>query len=565
MLKIGEVVGGRYKVLHLVGRGGMSNVYLVINEAVNKQWAIKEVRRSARKDHELLQQNLIAETNILKQLSNPHLPSIVDIFKDEEEGTLLIVMDYIEGITLSRKLKEEGAQPEERVVNWALQLCEVLTYLHSQNPPIIYRDTKPSNIMLKPDGTIILIDFGTARVYKEGQSDDTTCLGTKGYAAPEQYGRSQTDARTDIYNLGATMYHLVTGHNPNLKPYEMYPIRHWDRSLSSGLEKIILKCTKPNPDERYQDCAELAYDLRNYKNLEDPYMRGTEHKWRIFLGTCALSAACLIGGFTTGGQAHNMQTDRYEIAMRNAESTQDTEDRLSHYIEAAVIDPGKLDAYEGILKRTFLEDGVYTADEAARMTEILGTESGGRSLEEALRANTDNYAEFAYEMGLAYFYYYGDTGSKSLSLPWFSIAKDAKSLGEVRQGRAERFAGIASYYSTLASIDKAGDTSFSYADYWKDLCEATRGDIAEEDNDRTAIVMYKELAYQASMHAHDFRKAGLSEDEMREGLAIAQNGADILSARELDEYAAEGLAQLKEMILAANEAITIAYGRESAG
>lgn len=113
--------------------------------------------------------------------------------------------------------------------------------------------------MLKPDGNVMLIDFGTAREFKYSSVADTTCLGTQGYAAPEQFGgHGQTDARTDIYCLGATMYHLVTGHNPATPPYEMYPIRQWNPMLSSGLEEIILKCTQRNPEDRYQSCAELC-------------------------------------------------------------------------------------------------------------------------------------------------------------------------------------------------------------------------------------------------------------------------------------------------------------------
>lgn len=111
-------------------------------------------------------------------------------------------MDYIEGNPLSSALEESGAQPQNQVIAWAIQLCDVLGYLHAQSPPIIYRDMKPSNIMLKPDGNLTLIDFGTAREFKEKNLADTVCLGTIGYAAPEQFGRmGQTDARTDIYCL----------------------------------------------------------------------------------------------------------------------------------------------------------------------------------------------------------------------------------------------------------------------------------------------------------------------------------------------------------------------------
>ena len=267
MLEIGSLVDGKYKILNKIGQGGMSVVYLAMNERANKQWAIKEVRKDGVQNFEVVKQGLIAETEMLKKLSHPNLPSIIDVI--DGDGTFLIVMDYIEGRHLESVAKEYGAQSQEDVIEWAKQLCDVLSYLHSRKPPIIYRDMKPSNVMLKPDGKVMLIDFGTAREFKENSVADTTCLGTQGYAAPEQYGgHGQTDARTDIYCLGATLYHLLTGHNPSEPPYEMYPIRYWNPDLSSGLEEIILKCTQKNPDRRYQNMAQLIEDLK--RSLLDP-------------------------------------------------------------------------------------------------------------------------------------------------------------------------------------------------------------------------------------------------------------------------------------------------------
>lgn len=149
----------------------------------------------------------------------------------------------------------------------------------------------------------MIIDFGTAREFKETSIEDTSCLGTQGYAAPEQYGgHGQTDARTDIYTLGATMYHLLTGHNPSLPPYEMYPIRRWNPALSSGLEEIVLKCTQRNPNDRYQSCAELMYALEHYGELDQEYRKRQMRKWRTFVAMCSLTAASLLGcvGFKVG-------------------------------------------------------------------------------------------------------------------------------------------------------------------------------------------------------------------------------------------------------------------------
>ena len=324
MLENGTLVDGKYEILSKVGQGGMSVVYLALNRKAMKQWAIKEVRRDGVKDFEVVKQSLVAETDMLKKLSHPNLPDIVDII--ETDDSFLIVMDYIEGKPLSKRLEESGAQPEEYVVEWAKQLCDVLDYLHTRQPAIIYRDMKPSNVMLKPDGSVCLIDFGTAREYKGTNIQDTTCLGTIGYAAPEQFGgHGETDARTDIYCLGATLYHLVTGHSPAEPPYEMRPIREWDESLSPGLEAIILKCIQKNPNDRYQSCAELKYALENMEENTRVYWVQQRKKLKRFIASAVATFVCLAVGLTgtiLGNAASKSQYDSY-IAKANNETGAD--------------------------------------------------------------------------------------------------------------------------------------------------------------------------------------------------------------------------------------------------
>lgn len=212
---IGTVIEGKYEILKLIGTGGMSYVYLAMDKRLNKQWAVKEIKKTANgKNDEIIENSLLTEANLMKKLDHPALPRIVDIIDNGE--TIYVIMDYIEGESLDKILCEYGAQPQELVIDWAKQVCDALQYLHSQNPPIIYRDMKPSNIMLKPEGNIKIIDFGIAREYKEQSLADTKVLGTKGYASPEHYGNRQTDARSDIYTLGMTMHHLLTGADPRM-------------------------------------------------------------------------------------------------------------------------------------------------------------------------------------------------------------------------------------------------------------------------------------------------------------------------------------------------------------
>lgn len=165
-------------------------------------------------------------------------------------------------------IRNKGPQSAEKVVEWGKQLCDALSYLHNLTPLHIYRDMKPHNVALTPEGNLKLIDFGTMRMYDPQKSCDTTNLGTKGYAAPEQYGGlGQTDARTDIFGLGMTLCELVTGEDPKKREYVHRPIRQINPDLPKGLEYIISKCTEVDPKNRYQPCSELMDDLNNYMSL----------------------------------------------------------------------------------------------------------------------------------------------------------------------------------------------------------------------------------------------------------------------------------------------------------
>ena len=196
MLENGFLVDGKYKILDVIGRGGMSIVYLAINEKANRSWAVKELIRTDPRAAGISKK----ETDLLKKLHHPGIAGIVDVIAQKESQ--LIVMDYVEGHSLDQVLEEQGVCSEREVLDIGIQLCEVLEYLHTRKPPVIYRDLKPSNVMKKPDGKLVLIDFGAAREYRRYSDGDTVLLGTRGYAAPEQYeSQGQTDARTDLYSL----------------------------------------------------------------------------------------------------------------------------------------------------------------------------------------------------------------------------------------------------------------------------------------------------------------------------------------------------------------------------
>lgn len=575
MLEIGSLVDGKYKILNKIGQGGMSVVYLAMNERANKQWAIKEVRKDGVKNFEVVKQGLIVETDLLKKLHHPNLPSIIDVI--DGDGTFLIVMDYIEGRHLESVIKEYGAQNQEDVIEWAKQLCDVLSYLHSRKPPIIYRDMKPSNIMLKPDGKVMLIDFGTAREFKETSVADTTCLGTQGYAAPEQYGgQGQTDARTDIYCLGATLYHLLTGHNPSEPPYEMYPIRYWNPELSSGLEEIILKCTQKNPDDRYQSCAELLYALEHYNELDIEYKRKQTLKWRSFLCTSILTVLAGAGAVGFHLAEKNVTASTYDVYIKEAETlaTTSPEECVEYYENAITLNPMEGEAYEKMLNFFLWQNNeeessasgqvscVFSDTEEQTVRKALGINGDGkRSNEEYLKGNSDAYNKFAYDLGIAYFYSYDGTGNKAASRKWLGIAAEAEPTEELNEkniARAKNLYKIAEYYDSLGVRNQAGDSMVSYSDYWLDLVKIVETDVKAGDNNVNTLLSYKELTARIVSNATDFKSAGVTKKQMESQLdeavsvltsmEIVTGSANADYEREMKEALLENIGVAREIV-----------------
>jgi serine/threonine-protein kinase len=535
VLEIGSLIDGKYKVLNKIGQGGMSVVYLAMNERANKSWAIKEVRKDGVDNYEIVKRSLVAEIEYLKRLRHPHLPSIVDVI--DSEDTILIVMDYIEGNSLAQALKDYGALPQDDVVKWSKQLCDVLDYLHSRKPPIIYRDIKPANIMLQPNGDIKIIDFGTAREFKEGRPDDTIPLGTQGYAAPEQYGNHQTDARTDIYNLGATMYHLVTGHNPCEPPYIIYPIRRWNPSLSSGLESIILKCTQRDPNDRYQSCADLLYDLERYHELDYEYQKEQRFRWRMFLCAAALTLVSVCGAvaFAVVGQTE-LRSD-YDALIQKAQEQYgngNLQAVLPYYVQAVALDPANETAYTEFLD-VIKRDQAFDSDENVMLRRLLNEGNGGTTtnVEQFRDRNPVAHDAFAYDLGLAYYFAYNGRGDKSRAESWLSIAAESTTLDSRKRELARRLAFVASNYELFLNNANSGGGrdgllnagSFNTRDFWTEMVNLSDGDLAGTvGNTFITIGAYREIIYQISEHNDIFAQGGVTETEMLEQLDKTKRG-----------------------------------------
>lgn len=545
MITIGSVLDGKYKILNQIGTGGMSNVYLAMNEKVNRQWAVKEIKKDRADNFILMKQGILREMDLLRTLNHPMIPKICDVI--EKSDAIFIVMDYIEGRTLGKVVEEEGAQEERYIIEWAKQLCQVLAYLHSRMPPIIYRDMKPSNIMLKPNGELMLIDFGISREFCVDHTEDTICLGTQGYAAPEQFGGGQSDERTDLYGLGATLYHLATGKSPNKRIN--FSILEEDRNIeedrkqikiSEGLEKIIQKCMARNPQERYQSSRELWYALEHYEQLEGRTMK-RQKKRLIFCGGLFLQMIFSIGIFLYSGQKiTRLKRENYECCIQMA-SNQEGEKKISLLRKAVAIRPEKEETYLHLIEE-FLRDENFSKQEDEIFRELLNKKnSQEKTYEMMLAKNEEGYAKIAYEIGTAYFFFYEKIGDKERSIKWFEIAKKAEGLEQQKKVRASVCARIARYWKDMGRRKKTGDFEISHMAYFQDLEVLYQMQRENKENRMMRLKVCQEILMQILQYTTELVKDGITLQEITKVLETAK--------KEIEEAKEEaGLGELVKIL-----------------
>ena len=555
MAVFGQVIDDKYEILKLIGEGGMSKVYLAMDKRLNKSWAVKEIEKKAKdRNNEIVVQSAIAEANMIKQLDNPAIVRIVDII--DNGNVIYIIEDFVEGETLEALLDADGAQPEELVVEWGKQLCEAFDYLHTRTPPIIYRDMKPANVMLTPEGKLRVIDFGIAREYKEHNLKDTTSLGTRGYAPPEQFG-GKTDARSDIYSLGVTLFQLVTGRDPCLASTELKPVRQIDPKLSEGIETIIQKCVQHDPANRYQSCVELLYDLEHIGEIGAGYRKQQKKKLKTFLTFAIATVLCLIVGIT--GTVMRGRTNRldYEQNLQWARNASSSQERIGFYATAIDISPGSMEAYLGMID-AMKEDACFTLQEEETLKNKINTNMT------LLKAQPD-YARLSYEVGKLYWYYYdyGRTAEADnqitrikSAIQWF---EDAVSYGT----EEDSFRFLASNYADIGrfnrditlNVAEASDKG-TYAPYW-DSISAQIEHMDEDESEMIKLEVYKLAVYSIETYARKFKSDGIEQYAMTQLLGTVEEAVKAL------ETSSDTTEQIKTSVVsrfqAAEEAIANAF------
>lgn len=507
VFQVGQtVMDGAYRVTkNIAAMGGMSNVYLVEDTTLGKEWILKQILdpshfegrvppsdlRKAQLDYRALHQ----EAQIMKGLSHPGIPRITSIKNDKVNRSSYIIMDYVDGKSALRMLQNYSVIEESTAVRWALQLCSILAYLHNKSNPIVYRDLKPANIMIGTNNSVNLIDFGTAEIITPDNEYPKEALGTKGYAAYEQRTKkNKLTTRSDIFGLGATLYTLLTGMEPNqlekvkddkgnvlydengkelvkrIQPeYGPYSIRKVDPRLSKGLEEVVRRCTEPDLVNRYESIEEVITALSSYELLDVDFRKTMQRKVNTSRGFLALGGLLCLGAVIPWMLGVNSEDNAYVNAVEVANQSGRTED----FLAAIDLKPDRLDPYPGLIE-SIKQDGQFTSDEERQLLGALNPE-----LTELKKS--DKYPEVAYDIGNLYWFYYSADGSRESegrvqSTKWF---KDAVDGGYTEGGLAKVYYSIGEFDKTISTAQQESNDSGLYKKYWADLSQLNMGENGE--------------------------------------------------------------------------------------
>lgn len=521
MAEIGSTIprnNPRYQILKKIGQGGMSEVYLANDLQMDMMVAVKEVRtdieydKNGRKiDLNAYIQGLENECDLLKSVDHPVLPRTLSIDRGQK---IYVIMDYIDGEDMSKILKREGKLSQDQVLECALQVCDALRYLQAHNPPIIYRDLKPSNIMWKKDGGFKLIDFGTAIEFRPGQKYYN--MGTKGFGAPEQLRRQNpvADQRSDIYSLGATMYCLLSGKTPSVELMQEHPVREFNPTVSIGLENVIKRCVDPDPNNRYQSAAELLYALEHYDEEDASFKKKQRGKLNLFIATVALAGVMLVAGAGLLIAKTELNDQNYEALVQQGE-----EDNL---LDAIDLQPTNPKAYMALLD-LYEEDG-FNKEAEGVIKEKLNSTDGM-----AMEHNRD-YIELCSKIGdmCFYAYDYGDdtdlSGKLKKSVEWYERVVKAvdeegvKDYDTEMYKMAKNFCDMNKFFRTyLAGEKTAAGVNEANASSVQDLFKTMSTCVENAKNLENAymkVVTGDAVCYMLNATATNMSNAGIPQDEV---------------------------------------------------
>ena len=468
-MKRGTMIGGTYQVMKTLGAGGQSDVWLVLHKRTCALMALKRIPLKAQWPR--------GELDYARHLEHPGLPKIYDIFL--AEGCVWIAMEYLEGKTLEQLKQERGRFSEKELRQWLKQLTEILAYLHSRTPPLIHGDIKPSNLMIDPEGKLILLDFG-ACLTAEGKKKER--YGTRIFAAPEQLdGTSEMDIRSDFYSCGKTFRFLSGGKE------------------SRSFRRFLDVCMEADREKRFLNDQKLR------RRLDQVCRRGK----RICLLFSLLAVFCLFfGSISHFRRRSEAAEEQYQILMESS--------RTKELVSAIRLFPGREAAYRKLLEMDLL-DQEFTREESQLLEEIL--EACGAKLEK------EAYGALAYELGIAYWYYFQQAEGRSYAGIWFERAL-AGELDTDKRKKAEIYRELGAYCEKKTRQELSGEGEMDWNRFFDAIRECCEGNSQNE----VPLVLRERLqeellalTYEGLLH---FRNAGVSEESVNVLIEALKNMAD---------------------------------------
>ena len=535
----------QYEILRELGRGGTSVVYLVKDKADGRNYALKVLRRDDNKPEAFEQEadqlrarteNLRAEAEVLQALCtdeqgnvacHPGIPAYRECVCDEKGEFAGFVMEYVEGRSLQKILEDGRAYTVREAVEAGLQLCGIMEQLHGQDPPMIFRDLKPANILVRPDGQFVLVDYGAVRKLRKSAGSDTMQLGTDGYAAPEQYGGwEQSDERTDIYGIGAVLHHMITGRPPldtGLRPLrEILGAEGESRQLDE-MAKILLRCCMTAPSMRYSSCKELEKALRSVIRLRTR-SRSRERGWKWFVLLVNTAAVCLGLAIVLAASAAGAETAEYCALIETAANETTLEEKKEVYQRAAALRPEDPEAYICFL-RDLVEDCVITEGEKRALDDVLfarvsagglwGTAAGNAegNLERMRKKRPGDYAALQMELGKVYFACY--EGGREAAKQCF---RNALEEGGIWFGDREMAEAMGIVLGEEWSRERIGA--------WRVLEETAEREAEMSGNGVFAAAVCKTAAVEIALFADRYEEAGADPEKLKEVVQIAGSFVD---------------------------------------
>lgn len=526
-----KLICENYSIVRLLGKGGEGSVYLVKHLATERLRAAKLVKHGLCGDrfHELY---------MLKQLHHPSLPQIIDVLENEE-GVWLI-MEYVKGISLS-ELINSGIHTAQ-FLEMAEQILEVLIYLHTRPLPILHLDIKPSNILIRADGRIVLIDFGTSQQYQNGM-EQKHHFGTRGYAAPEQEQKTGiTDVRTDIYGVGAVFYDCLYGEIPVQPLRKRVHFVTWKKTMY----KMLRRCLCMKQEERYQNIQQVYRAFKRVKRLYQ--MQRKIKKGGAALVLLVVTILFSVKTMTAELKESKKTEEQLYMDLLVQSESLGLEQAYLCYEQASDLYPGDYVWVNQFVKR-MLQDYLFDPKEEMYWNQLLfrTVSEEGWTVKELLQMKQEAYAELAYQIGLAYWYYYEDTGGKYAAHKWFGEAAEYSQLLNIQPVWTEIVQihiKIGSYYEQLGRNTPENKQEFSAQIYWEDLTKLWNLKSIQKEKVQLKYQIAEEMLACMILYGSELVQASIVRQDLEEWILVLKQFAR--DAKLTDSVKTELLMQCEE-------------------